>query len=101
MFANFLEDAEIKNKLELPIPPIGSIPISTSGLSSLQIAASTAAAIGTVVPGTIGGSLFGPYSGINVAIFTQKPGFYLWIAAICSLERAKRFSAAQKVCLVY
>lgn len=98
MFANLLSNAESKNGLELPNPPIGSIPISTAGLTSIQIAGSTAAAVGNMVPGNVGGgSLFGPYSGVNVAILTQRPGFYLWIAAICSLERAERFSAAQKV----
>jgi hypothetical protein len=98
MFASLLETAVTENKLELPNPPIGSIPISITGLTSLQIAASTAAAIGSALPvlGS-GGEIFGPYSGVNVAILTQRPGFYLWISAICSFERAERFSAAHKV----
>lgn len=97
MFANLLETAVTENKLELPNPPIGSIPISTAGLTSLQIAVSTAAAMGSMAPvASSGGTIFGPYSGVNVAILTQRPGFYLWIAAICSFERAERFSAALK-----
>jgi hypothetical protein len=98
MFANLLTIAETKNGLILPNPPIGSIPISTAGLTSIQIAGSAAATIGNMIPGAVGeGSLFGPYSGVNIAILTQRPGFYLWIAAICSFERAERFHAVQKV----
>ena len=98
MFANLLEIAITENKLELPNPPIGSIPLSTAGLTLLQIAGSTSAALSSIGPVvSTGGTLFGPYSGVNPAILTQRPGFYLWIAAICSFERAERFSAAHKV----
>lgn len=100
MLGELLEIAQSKIGLKLPFPPIGSIPITHVGLTGAQVMANIVASGGT--RGADGSSnIFGPYSGVNMALHVQHAGYYYWIAAVCSQERSIRFETVRQVCLLF